>query len=98
MTSQTICEANVSFWNGGKPPPCSLAGTCSVEVIVFLFCAMIKPGGAAHGRPGYWPPNLEREQEQQRDQQREDSHRLGHREPEDQVAEAMGIFSLLIAL
>src|SRR5947209_450241 len=87
MTSHTIWEANVSFWNGGKPPPCSLAGTCSVDVVVFWFCAMIKLGGAALGRPGPGTKDLEREQKQQRDQEREDAHRLGHREPEDQVAE-----------
>src|SRR2546423_10646586 len=88
MTSQTICEANVSFWNGGKPPPCSPAGTWPVDVIVVWFCAMIKLGGAAT-RPRRLPApkGLEREQQQQCDQQREDAERFGHGEPEDEVAE-----------
>src|SRR5689334_13003409 len=84
MTSQKICEANVSFWNGGNPPPCSPAGTCSVVATVFWFCAMINASPERQGRP---VTGSQREQQQQRDQQREDAHRLGHREPEDQIAE-----------
>src|ERR1700742_1884404 len=87
MTSQTICEANVCFSNGGKaalgPPGCSV---CAL-VAVFWFCAMIKARGAESDAPVDPLLSLEREQEKERDQQREDAERFGHGEPEDQVAE-----------
>src|ERR1051325_6491219 len=73
MGSQVNCDAKECASNGGKPPPCSLLGTCSMPVL----CA----GSAIVS------PILQREQQQQRDQQREDAERFGDGEAEDQVAE-----------
>src|SRR3954452_14963194 len=91
MASQISCDANVSFWNGGKPPPCSDAGMCSrVSVCVAFFCAIAlsqadtEPFGTAFNLV---PCVLDCEQQQQCDKQREDAECFRHREAEDQVAE-----------
>src|SRR5712672_294036 len=100
MASQMSWDTKVSFWNGGKPPPCSEAGTCSRLSICFaFFCAIAHsqvdaPKSTRPSRRGaflrhvrLFPSFLDCEQQQQRDEQREDTECFRHREAEDQVAE-----------
>src|SRR5438105_11899056 len=93
------CEAKVSLLNGGKPPPCSDAGTCSVVSICLLFgaiagsktCLPKRIRGRIRRRvaacAGLDRVRSENEQEQQRDQQREDAKCFRHREAENEIAE-----------